>query len=529
MTTSGAGGPAENTRTLVVAAHELPISYDPDDFLPSHPAEDSDIAIQLFDRLLSYEAGDDEGGRSQDLGRLSGELAESWETLDGGLRHRLRLRPLRSEHGHTLSAEDVVWSWRRGIDRRQVGRWVAFMGSVPRRWPPGSPPPGTADAVSGVRALDERTVEFTLEKPNQLFPHLLTMQVPPILDATAAQAQASDADPTGGDWLRDTPGGYGPYAVERRDERELVLAARDDRGAPPPPIERVVYRLLPGRDRVDALIAGEVDLIFEPTAEEQRRLERSAGPGGPIELFRARGNGHVALQMDARRPPFDEIEVRRALALAVPYEQILREVYGASARPWRGVVPDTHNGYLDSVELGEDVEASRAALARSGRSSLSAVLHCDAAAEDLVAVAATRAGIELEVQPLPTGEFKGRQMIFEMPLAIDRDGHRCNEIGYGLPHDFGDRRHGITNWVQYANAEVNALIERAEAERDAEARRALFQRGQRLIAADVPWAFIAQPYFCVAHRRGLAGLSWHARLGGHPRYAELRWESAPAG
>jgi peptide/nickel transport system substrate-binding protein len=495
MTTSGAGGPAENARTLVVAAHELPISYDPDDFLPSHPAEDSDIAIQLFDRLLSYEAGDGEGGRSQDLGRLTGELAESWKTLDGGLRHRLRLRPLPSEHGHTLSAEDVVWSWRRGIDRRQVGRWVAFMGSVPRHWEPGHE----------VRALDERTVEFTLEKPNQLFPHLLTMQVPPILDATVAQAHASDADPTGGDWLRDTPGGYGPYAVERRDERELVL------------------------------VAGEVDLIFEPTAKEQRRLAGSAGPGGPIELFRERGNGHVALQMDARRPPFDEIEVRRALALAVPYEQILREVYGAAARPWRGVVPDTHNGYLDSVELGEDIEASRAALARSGRSSLSAVLHCDAAAEDLVAVAervavsALRAGIDLEVQPLPTGDFKGRQMIFEMPLAIDRDGHRCNEIGYGLPHDFGDRRHGITNWVQYANAEVNALIEEAEGERDAEARRALFKRGQRLIAADVPWAFIAQPYFCVAHRRGLAGLSWHSRLGGHPRYAELRWESAPAG
>ena len=520
MAANGAGGPAADARTLVVAAQALPLSYDPDDFLPSHPAEDSDVAIQLFDRLLSYEVGEAEGARAQDLDRLTGELAESWETHDGGRRHLLRLRPLRSGHGHTLSAEDVAWSWRRGIDRRQVGRWVAFMGSVPRHWQPGGE----------VRALDERTVEFTLEKPNPLFPHLLTMQVPPILDATAAQAHATDGDPTSGDWLRETAAGYGPYAVERRDDRELVLAARDDRGAPPPAMERVVYRLLPGRDRVDALIAGEVDLIFEPTAEEQRRLEHSAGAGGPVELFRARGNGHVALQMDARRPPFDEIEVRRALALAVPYEQILREVYGAAARPWRGVVPDTHNGYVDSVELGEDIDASRAGLARAGRSALSAALYCDAGAEDLVAVAervaasAARAGIELEVQPLATGEFKSRQMVFDMPLAVDRDGHRCNEIGYGLPHDFGDRRHGITNWVQYANAEVNALIERAEEETDASARRALFERGQRLIAADVPWAFVAQPYFCVAHRRGLAGLSWHSRLGGHPRYAELSWQ-----
>ncbi len=310
-----------------------------------------------------------------------------------------------------------------------------------------------------------------------------------------------------------------------------MLAARDDRGAPPPPIERVVYRLLPaGRDRVDALLAGEVDLVHEPTANEQRRLIGAAGFDGPIELFRARGNGHVALQMDARRAPWANLELRRALALAVPYEAIVREVYGGAARRWRGVVPDTHNGYIDAVEIDEDVEASRTALARAGHASLSAVLHCDAGAEDLVAVAkriadsASRAGIELDVQPLPTAEFKARQVAFEMPLALDRDGHRCNEIGYGLPHDFGDRRHGITNWVQYANDEVNALVERAEEETDTAARRAIFERCQRLIAADIPWAFVAQPYFAIAHRRGLAGLSWHARLGGHPRYAELRWE-----
>ncbi len=525
MGATGAGGPAENTRTLVVAAEALPLTYDPDDFLTSHPAEDSDVAIQIFDRLLTYEDGGAGPGRSQDLGRLRGELAESWEVHDGGRRHVLRLRPLRSEHGHTLSAQDVVWSWHRGIERRQVGRWVAFMGSVPRRWRPGSE----------VRAVDDATVEFTLEKPNALFPHLLTMQVPPIIDATAAGSHATESDPTAGGWLREVASGYGPYGVARRDERELVLAARDDRGLPPPPIESVVYRLLPpGRDRVDALVAGEVDLIFEPTAAEQRRLGPAARPGGPVELFRARGNGHVSLQMDARRPPFDDIEVRRALALAVPYAEIVSGVYGAAARPWRGVVPDTHNGYVEAVALAEDLDASRAALARAGRTSLSAVLHCDGGAGDLVAVAervaasAARAGIELDVQPLPTGDFKSRQVAFEMPLAVDRDGHRCNEIGYGLPHDFGDRRHGITNWVQYSNAEVDTLIARAEEESDAASRMALFERAQHLIAADVPWAFLAQPYFCVAHRRGLGGLSWHSRLGGHPRYADLSWLAGAA-
>ncbi len=520
MAHTGAGGPAEDTGTLVVAAQALPLTFDPDDFLPDHPAEDSDVAIQLFDRLLTYEDGDDGTGRSQDLGRLRGELAESWEVEDGGRRHLLRLRPVRSEHGHALGAEDVAWSWRRGIERRQVGRWVAFMGSVPRRWRPGCE----------VRARDEATVEFTLEKPNRLFPHLLTMQVPPVIDRRAAEPNATESDPTAGSWLREVAAGYGPYAVAGRSERELVLEARDDRGLPPPPLRRVVYRLLgEGRSRVDALIDGEVDLLFEPTAQEQRRLAAASAPGGPVELFRARGNAHVALQMDARHAPFDDLEVRRALALAVPYGEIVEEVYGDAARPWRGVVPDTHNGYVEAVAIREDPEAGRAALARSGRRSLSAELYCDASAPDLVAVAeriasaAARSGIELDVRPLATGDFKSRQVAFEMPLAVDRDGHRCNEIGYGLPHDFGDRRHGITNWVQYANAEVDALIERAEEEGDAAARLQLFERAQHLVAADVPWAFLAQPYFCVAHRRGLSGLSWHSRLGGHPRYADLSW------
>ena len=352
------------------------------------------------------------------------------------------------------------------------------------------------------------------------------MTVPPIYDSMEARQHATATDPFARDWLAEHPGGFGRYAIESRLDDELVLRARDDHYAGTPAIERVVYRVPEkGRHRVDALLSGEFDVIFQPSPGEVERLA-----GHPeIEIFEAPGNSQLSLQMDARVAPFDDVHVRRALACAVPYRAIVDEVLGGHARLWRGVVPETSLGYIELWTGEQDLDQARAELAASGRDEVHATLHYgagDAVHEEVaqrVARAAADIGIQLEVRAMPGTELSDLQKDYRMPLAIAGGGHRCNEMSYAIPHDFGDRYFGITNWIDYQNPGVNERILEIRRSQDLNRRLELIHETQRLVAEDQPWAFIAQPNFLIAHRAGLMGFAWRSRSGNRLAYYELMW------
>ncbi len=541
--TSSPGGPAVDERTIVVPTLRLPTCYDPDQFTrvaPWRSIVNWDVHVQLYDQLLRYVIVEVDGRPVQDVTSFEPMLADGFEVSPDGMRYRVALRPgVTSQHGHELTADDVVWSWAAleepagalrppdvnwlstGV-HGEVGRWVAFMGSAYEAIPGSGPPE--------VRALDRYTVEFALPEPNAAFPHILTMTVPPIYDSTEARRHATPEDPFARDWLAENPGGFGRYAVESRSEEELVLRARADHYAGTPAVERVVYRVLPeGRDRVDALLAGEIDVVFQPSPAEAERVADHA----EAALFQSPSNSQLSLQMDARVAPFDDVHVRRALAAAVPYREIADEVLRGYGRPWRGVVPETSLGYLELWSGEQDLARAREEIAASGRGEVRATLyhgagdpvHADVARR--VARDARVVGIDLEVRPVAGNELSDLQKEYRMPLAIAGGGHRCNEMGYAVPHDFGDRYFGITNWIDYQNPGVNERILEIRRTHDPDRRLALIHETQRIVAEDQPWAFIAQPDFLVAHRAGLQGFAWRSRSGNRLAYYDLRWGTPP--
>lgn len=540
-TAGGVGGPAIDERTVVVPTLRLPTCYDPDQFTrvaPWRSMVNWDVHVQLYDQLLRYPIVEQDGRPVQDITRFDPMLAEGFDVSDDGTRYRVRLRPgVTSEHGNELTAEDVVWSWA-ALDapadapappalnwlstgvHGEVGRWVAFMGSAYE----GIPGAGAC----AVRALDRHTVEFALPEPNAAFPHILTMTIPPIYDSTEAKRHAAAEDPFARDWLAENPGGFGRYAVESRTDDELVLRARADHYEGTPAIERVVYRVpAEGRDRVDALLAGEIDVIFQPSPAEAERLARSAEVG----LFEAPGNSQLSLQMNPRVAPFDDVHVRRALAAAVPYRAIVDEVLHGHARPWRGVVPETSLGYIELWSGEQDLDRARAEMAASGRAEVRATLHhgagdaVHAEVAQRVARAAAEVGIQLDVVAMPGAELSDLQKEYRMPLAIAGGGHRCNEMSYAVPHDFGDRYFGITNWIDYQNPGVNERILEIRRTHDPDRRLELIHETQRIVAEDQPWAFIAQPNFLIAHRAGLKGFAWRSRSGNRLAYYDLSWRA----
>ena len=102
--------------------------------------------------------------------------------------------------------------------------------------------------------------------------------------------------------------------------------------------------------------------------------ETGAMPDDDLTVLRTWA-GHVSVEIDFTQPPFDDIRVRHALALATPYERVRAEGLLGMARPWRSPVKGTSQWYLDSpLPYSYRPAAARQLLSETG---LGGGLSCD--------------------------------------------------------------------------------------------------------------------------------------------------------
>ena len=137
---------------------------------------------------------------------------------------------------------------------------------------------------------------------------------------------------------------------------------------------------------------------------------------------------------------------------------------------------------------------------------------------------AAKINLSIKSRPVSGEKMSTMQKKFQIPFAIAGGGHRCAEMSYAMPHDFGDRIYGITNWIDYNNADLNKMIEDIKFNTDANERLNLIKKSHTIVANDLPWIFIAQPSYLVAHKPGLQNISWRSRASGPQAYADLCWE-----
>jgi peptide/nickel transport system substrate-binding protein len=226
-------------------------------------------------------------------------LARSVRALDGGRRVVVRLRDgLRWHDGRPLTAGDVAFTY-------------DFMRA--RRHPRFAP---QLEALASVRAPDRRTVEFRLRHPSIGFADQPLADVP-ILPAHIWSGIGSGLRAPAG-----APVGSGPYRVtERRRDGALRLEAVRDYFRGRPRADRIDVPIVrEASEMLTALRNGSVDTLpFTLTREQAARVSS-------ISVRIARGPLYLGtmLMFNARRPPFDRPQVRRAISAALDRARIAR-------------------------------------------------------------------------------------------------------------------------------------------------------------------------------------------------------------
>ena len=426
---------------------------------------------QIFSGLVRLDA---------DL-RVAPDLAESWEVLGAGTGYLFHLREGATFHsGKAVTAQDVKDSLERATDP-ETGSETAqtYLGDIlgaTRKLA------GRAPEITGVRVVDEQTLEIIIDAPKPYVLAKLTYPVAAVVDM--------DNVADGPEWFR-SPNGTGPFKLKAWEEEQfLVLEWNRDYYLGAPSVEFVAFRFLAGvpirlyeTDAIDAAAVGISSL--------QRVLDPQEPLSRELQVFQELTI--LLTGFNVSEPPFDDQLVRRAFALALDRERLVRVVLEDSVQRANGFLPPGMPGYIaDFPGIPYDPEEARQLLAGSeygGPEELPPIVYttsgqgsADAVMEAMVDMWRTNLGVEVTVRQIESESYFDR-------IADEVD----NLFDYGWVADYPDPENildilfhsqGANNTGKYTNDHVDTRLEEARVERVVRRRLDTYRQVQLLLLAD---------------------------------------------
>ena len=419
------------------------------------------------------------------------DLAESWEVSEDGTVYTFYLHPEAKFHdGKPVTAQDVKWSLER-VTNPEVQSPVAdtylndIVGVEEKL-------NSQATDIEGVRVIDDRTVEITIDAPKAYFLAKLTYPTAFVLDRS--NVEGND------DWIR-SPNGTGPFKLAEYTVGETIRLARNEYYHLGPPHLDEVEMILSGGSSLILYENDETHVSGVGLADVERILDPSSPLNPQVHTYPASfSTSYIGLNVN--EPPLDDPKFRKALNLAVDRETIAEVVYEGAVRPGKTILPPRFPAYNPNLDpYPYDPEAARQLLAESKygddlenlpRLTLSISGSLGAAVplglEVMLQSWEQELGLQVEIQQTEWATFlqdvnDKRYQMFRLAWGAD----------YPDPQNFLDilfHSHSQGNNTNYNSPEVDALLEQARVERDPGARVELYQQIEQMILEDAPWVLL---------------------------------------
>lgn len=331
---------------IIYCSESNPVTFNPQ--LDTSSTTSDASSHQLYDRLLDFDP---------DSGRIVPSLASSWLVSDDGLTYAFQLR--RDVWFHTtryfepsrnFNADDVIFS---------IDRWR--LNSHPYHYVSGGSYPyfesiGLAQNIVSVERVNGYRVEITLKRRDSSFLANLATDFAVILSEEYAKKLAQAGTPSKIDQL---PIGTGPFKFEsyRKDhfikylrhdnywrsqaleENEGIIAAAQQEVSEAqnkPEVEQLIFDITPRSSlRLAKLMTGECDATAFPAQTELEVIRTE----DDLTLAEKPGLNVGFWAFNTQRPPFDNPDVRRALAAAIDKNTLLEAVYFDSATRAKTLLP----------------------------------------------------------------------------------------------------------------------------------------------------------------------------------------------
>lgn len=293
---------------------------------------EANILKDLYEGLTVYDAA----------GNIQPGIAESWTVSDDGLTYTFKLRSDANwSNGEPVTAADFVYSFRRIEDPKTAAGYATILYPIKNAEAINT---ATADKPMapdqlGMKAIDDKTLEITLERATPYFLELLAHQ-------TALPVDPASVDKYGENFVK--PGNMvsdGAYMLTENVANDHITLVKNQHyyDAANVKVDKVIY--YPTEDQAAAIRrfqAGELDLQYQFPADQMAFLKKTLGDA---VVHAAPALATYYYVFDTRHAPFDNVNVRRALSMAIDRDFLADKIFAGAQLPTYSFVPPGIGGY----------------------------------------------------------------------------------------------------------------------------------------------------------------------------------------
>jgi len=427
--------------------------------------------------------------------KVQPDIAKEWEVSNGGRTYTFKLRDdvvFHTGNVRRVTANDFKYSIERAADPTNASPTVlAYMGNIvglKDRFQ------NKASSVSGVKVIDETTVQIDLIEPSDYFLSELTYPVAYVVDKDQIESNPRN-------WTQ-RPNGTGPFRLVEFKPAEIIRLQRNDRyhlGVPK--LAEVVFELAGG----SILTRFENDEIHIGGFPPQQLDAVKSGSSPLSKDYREVPELAVFyFTLNPAKAPFDDIKVRQAFAHAIDRETINTVLLYDAYRVADGFLPPDLPGYTASVAgYGFDAAKAKQLLSESKYASnmpnITLSYSGSGAAPGDVLVAIQKGwedvlGITVQLQAVDTSAYLREQRKGQFQMQFD--GWSAD---YPDPEDFLGKlfaSDSTLNYTKYNNPAVDTLLKAARVEQDRTKRYQTYAEAEQLILDD---AQVIPTFWPVSH------------------------------
>ena len=480
--------------TLRFCAEGSPAGFDPSQ---TDSGVDFNATQQIFSTLIELERGS--------TTRIPG-LAESWEASADGKSVVFKLR--RGVHFHRtawftptrdFNADDVLFTFQRMLDPKHpfqkafptIAPYMAYMG-----WDKG---------VRAVEKVDDLTVRVRLNAPDAAFLNSVSQTFSGIHSAEYAAQILKLGKPQ---QIMQLPIGTGPFMFKSYQKDSVLRMVRNPEYFRPEVklVDNLVFSITPDSIvRAQRLKKNECDI--GALASRVDALELAKDPN--IVLTKEEGLNVGYLAFNTKRPPFDKLEVRQALELAIDKKALVDTVYAGSGKLATSLLPAANWAHDASLKpSAHDPARARALLKKAGVSGLdialwampvqrvynpNAQLMAQMIQADWAAV-----GVKSHIVSYEWGEYLKR---------IDAGEHEAALSGWYADNEpagtVGLLNCGANGGTRWCDKTYEALTLTARATLDVAQRKSIYAQLQRMAVEQVPLSVLAYGQLVVPVRKSV--------------------------
>ena len=473
------------------------ILYDISTMDITQTTDDYMIPMNIFDRLFETRTVD---GTAQ----VVKSLCDDYKVSEDGLTYDFTLKSgIVFSNGSALTASDVKYSFERiliaAAQNTDIPLEIVGSDALMNK---------EADSLEGFTVTDDTHFSITLKAPNAGFLAELSAPAMSVVDAeTMAQVKNFGREPA------DTIG-TGPYIVTEWEANDhYTLVCNDKYWGEEPSVKKVIVRVIPDPSTQNLMFQnGELDMI-DLLSLDSKIVESTYKQTHADKIVTAPRVGLTYLIMNEENEYLRDVNVRKAIGMAINVDDIITNLYSGNAIRENGIIPTGIWGHNDSLTgFPYDPEGAQQLLSDAGytKGQIYFELSMDSSANSdtqllyqNISQELGKIGINAEVKTYDHSSWLALRNSGKMNSFVARWGMDYNDPSNIMYSFFGSEENTRNRSINYPDKETIKRVAAAPAIVNDEERMAEYQAlEKKIIGEDAAWIplFEELHLYCMGER-----------------------------